>query len=386
MNCRAIVVWLTCLITVLLICCKKSRSSLSYEEQPTSFDAAFANFWDKMNTHYVYWDIDTTDWHKIYDKYEPIFEKLDINNDDDIRTSISYFREMTAGLLDSHFRIQFLNPVVSDTFISPTLNRKKNRKDFRGAYPYEELSKTYLDPGYVFGSYVTRDNKRLTLLCGTISKSILYFHCNRFSLQEAWNSRESNSAKDVLRYFFNELKKQPNLVRSVIVDVRNNHGGRISDLNFFMGHLIDTPLKLGFTRYKVGDGRLAYSSWIPAVLKPCEGSSPITIPVIALADNYTMSLAEVVTMAIHRLPSGIVIGEKTWGATGPVTSEKVYNAGSFVIPGFLSVTTSSAQFKYIDGAIFEGIGFPPDIEISFNGTAIENGRDEQLEKAISLGY
>lgn len=50
----------------------------------------------------------------------------------------------------------------------------------------------------------------------------------------------------------------------------------------------------------------------------------------------------------------------------------------------MSIQTSSAKFKYIDGKIYEGKGFPPDYAISFNLSALQNGIDSQLEKAIDL--
>jgi carboxyl-terminal processing protease len=173
-------------------------------------------------------------------------------------------------------------------------------------------------------------------------------------------------------------------LKGIIIDVRNNAGGNINDLNFFTGHLIGSPLQFGYTRYKSGNGRLAHTPWISASILPQQGSKAINIPVIALADNYTVSLAEAVTMIIHTLPTGIVVGETTWGATGPITANKVYNDGSFSVPGFLSVTTSSAEFKYINDTIYEGKGFPPDINVPFNLPAINSGKDLQLEKAISL--
>jgi C-terminal processing protease CtpA/Prc len=108
------------------------------------------------------------------------------------------------------------------------------------------------------------------------------------------------------------------------------------------------------------------------------------MPIIALADNYTISLAEAMAMAIKALPLGVVVGETTWGATGPITANVLYNDGPFTVPGFLSLNTSSAEFKYINDSIYEGRGFPPDISVPFNLAAINAGKDLPLEKTISL--
>lgn len=368
----------------LYVSCKRNIASPYNNYSVTSFSNVFDMFWNKMSTNYVYWDIDTTHWDRVYYQYKPLFEKLDIDKDSDIRRSVDYFREMTAGLIDSHYTLTFQTAPVSGTELIPAIERKLIKPDFHSPFPYLSLDTNYLDKEYDMGYYITEDHQRLIVLSGTIQHKILYFYCNRFDLQEAWQSPSENSAKNTLSNFFIQLKNPAENIQGIIIDLRNNPGGNISDLNFFMGHFISKPLQFGHTRYKSGNGRLQYTPWINAIIQPTGENKGVTVPVIALADNYTISLAEAVTMAIQALPNGKVVGETTWGATGPVTSEQVYDDGSFSIPGFLSVTTSSAEFKYINDTIYEGRGFPPDIIVPFNGAAAGNGEDLSLEKAISL--
>lgn len=37
----------------------------------------FKAFWHGMNNSYGFWDIDPTDWDRVYDEYLPLFEALD---------------------------------------------------------------------------------------------------------------------------------------------------------------------------------------------------------------------------------------------------------------------------------------------------------------------
>jgi carboxyl-terminal processing protease len=375
---------IACISCGLFSSCKKNPAIPSANNTSGTFSGIFEDFWNKMNVNYVYWDIDTTNWDSTYYIYKPLFEKLDINNNNDINTSVGYFRQMTSGIKDAHYTINFIPASISNTFLYPALERKLMSNDFHSPYPYQVIDTNYLDKGFISTGYATSDSERLSVLCGTIHKTILYFSCNRFSLQEAFQSPTNNGVKTALQYFFDEIQNQISNLKGIIIDVRNNAGGNINDLNFFAGHLIGSPLEFGYTRYKRGNGRLAYTPWISANILPQPGGKAIHIPVVALADNYTISLAEAVTMIIHALPTGIVVGETTWGATGPITVNKVYNDGPFSVPGFLSVTTSSAEFKYINGTVYEGKGFPPDINVPFNLPAINFGKDLQLEKAISL--
>jgi C-terminal processing protease CtpA/Prc len=186
----------------------------------------------------------------------------------------------------------------------------------------------------------------------------------------------------VLNAFFGQLQNSSGALKGIIIDVRNNPGGEIEDLNFLAGKLVGAPLLFGYSRYKSGDGRLAYTPWIQADVVPPEANKAVTIPITVLADNYSVSLAELFAMVIHTLPNGKVVGETTWGATGPLTDNVVYNDGQFDVGSFLSVYTSSAGFKYADGRRYEGKGFPPDVAVPFDPAALSAGHDPCLEKAL----
>ena len=62
----------------------------------------------------------------------------------------------------------------------------------------------------------------------------------------------------------------------------------------------------------------------------------------------------------------------------------MYNDGQFSIPGFLSVYTSSAAFKYANGNRYEGVGFPPDVPVTFNLDNLSLKKDAALESALTL--
>jgi C-terminal processing protease CtpA/Prc len=188
--------------------------------------------------------------------------------------------------------------------------------------------------------------------------------------------------RNILDSLFEILNHNSNAYSGIILDLRNNYGGDLADLNFFLGRFINKPIKFGYTRYKSGPNRLDYTPWIPSTLSPQNPSTVFTHPIIALIDNYTVSLAEAVAMIVHTLPNGLVIGERTWGATGPLVSNEVYNDGQFSIPGFLKIYTSSAEFKYIDNKSYENRGFPPDIQVLTNQQSLKEKKDLQLERAI----
>lgn len=351
---------------------------------PKDFSEIFDAFWIDMNQNYLYWDIDTTDWNATYTKYRPYFEELDLNSQKDVKRSVGYFKQMTSGLIDGHFNIHFLNDAITDSMVYPSLQRKQGLSGFHYPFSYFKVDTNYLDKGFIFGTDNTFSTGGVPLTClvGTINHSILYFGCNTFNLLKSYTSKKENQVQPVINYFFESLKHLSINIKGIIIDVRSNLGGDVSDLNFMVGQLIGKPLHIGYTQYKSSSGRLDFTPWINTVVNPAPNAKTIALPIIAMADNTSASLSEAVVMAIHSMPNGIFIGETTWGATGPLISEEVYNAGQFTISNFLSVQTSSCKFKYLDGKSYEGKGFPPDINVPFNLSEMQNGRDIQLEKAI----
>ena len=372
------------LFLLLLLSCHRDIINPVQTGQPSTFNEVFENFWIQMNTNYLYWSKDSTNWDKIYQKYKPVFQNLDINNNEDLKKSLNLFRQMTSSLIDGHYSISFTIPKLKDSFLFPALDQKKNTSNFHGPFDYSSIDSNYLDKGFVNGYYLNNNRQHVFAMSGTINNKILYFSCNLFSLQEAYLSSSNNGVKKVLLYFFGQIKNLPSSITGIIIDVRNNYGGDVSDLNFFIGQLINKPLKFGYTRYKSGNGRLDYTSWVDATVIPNSTNKVIKIPIEVLADNYSFSMAEAVTMALKVIPNTIFIGEHTWGATGPITNNFIYNDGSFDVKNFMTIVTSSAEFKYIDNKSYENIGFPPDSYIPFNIFSLTFGDDLILDKAISL--
>ncbi len=382
MNLSVIKFCITVCIIIVFTSCQKDTRDIALKT-PSTFSEIFNQFWSKMNANYVYWDIDTTNWDAIRSKYSPLFSQLNLENEEDKKMSVNYFREMTKTVYDNHYLIYFTASGISDSTIYPLFNRKQHELNFHYPYSYSKADTNYLDKGFV----LNLDNSNsfngvpLIALSGTIKHDLLYFSCNHFALYRSYQSSNSGNIRLAMQFFFDKLRDTT--CKGVIIDVRSNQGGDISDLNFLLGRLIEKPLLFGFTQVKSNDGRFEYTPWIDALINPPDNAHVINRPIVVLADMVSASLAETVVMAIRAMPLSKFIGESTWGATGPITSENVFNDGQFVISGFMNVQTSSCKFKYIDNKIYENRGFAPDIYLQSNEAELSNGKDSQLEKAIA---
>ena len=372
------------------VSCRKSMPQINNPADYISgnFSEVFDAYWNGMNNNYVFWDIDTTNWDRVYTTYKPLFAKLNLSDSNDVRKSYTYFKQMTAGLVDSHYDLSFTDTWLADSpSINPAFQRKLASPSFHPpidiTHFYYTLPVNYLDAGWKRGYTNTPDGRQYVAVSGTINQTTLYFFFSGFDLKELYETDTANGVKTVEQYLFNQLKNMP-AIKGIILDVRGNGGGSLDDLDFLLGKMIDKRLDFGFTRSKQGNGRLDYSPWMPAFVTPQTGSRNITAPIVMLADAWSVSMAEMTTMAVKSLPNGHFVGERTWGANGPLTDNRVYNGGQFSTPFINLVYTSSLMLKYKDGKIYEGIGFSPDIEVKYNAAALQVGRDPQLETAIGL--
>jgi hypothetical protein len=368
-------------VLIVFFSCKKDNPG-SNTGDSYSFDSIFNQFCTKMESRYLFWDIDTINWDRIYYRYTPLFKKLDINSETDNRRAFQYFSEITAPIVDGHFSITFSNPYLSNFIIYPSYQKKQDA----GFFPINHLmvDSTYLDTDYSFGfdPGTVINGKPLYAICGTIDQEIIYFSCNYFRLYDYYSSPQDNPVKRVVQRLFDLLLRQD--FKGIIIDVRNNPGGDIKDLNFLVGHLTTTKHAFGFSKYKIGNGRLDFTPWIQSFINPVSGAIDFGKAKVVLTDRYSASLSELVAMAVRSLPNSSVVGDTTWGATAFITNSELYNAGTFEIKDFMTVNIASGAFKYIDYIIYEGVGFPPDHQIGHNASVPNSGKDIALEKSIEI--
>lgn len=353
--------------------------------EPNTFPDIFESFWLNMNRNYVYWDIDTTDWDDIYKEYKPKFAVLERSSIEDMRKSVAYFEDMTKTLIDGHFEINFVPNEISNFRINPLYNRKR-ANDTLYSFSYLLNDTIYLDSNFKLGyDHVNvKHNSPLIAVCGLIQDQIIYFSCNYFGITNSYYKNPNGGIRETLNYFIDLVNDEKREYKGVIIDVRNNPGGDVVDLGFILGNLIDRPLHIGYSQYKRGYGRLEYTDWIETYILPNPNQTTDNIPVTVLADRNSASLAETVVMSIKAMPNGTFLGEKTWGASGPIVDHDIYIGGSFEVGTFMKVRMSTCKVKSIEHTIFEGVGINPDIYIPHSIDDYSVGRDTQLEKALEL--
>ncbi|WP_217242512.1 S41 family peptidase [Streptomyces sp. AC555_RSS877] len=148
---------------------------------------------------------------------------------------------------------------------------------------------------------------------------------------------------------------------ALIVDVRGNAGGHISEL--VVEKLTRRILGWDLTR----DAQpVSYASSAPRG------------PVVALADEATSSDGDMITAAFKLLGLGPVVGQRTWGGVVGMTGRHRLGDGTVI-----TVPMNAAWFDAYGWAV-ENHGVAPDLEILRTPLDWAEGRHAQLDDAVKL--
>ncbi len=195
---------------------------------------------------------------------------------------------------------------------------------------------------------------------GVINLPTFYFD---FEAASRGEEDFKSSTRDV-EALLDELKQEG--VDAVIVDLRNNGGGSLSEANQLVGLFIETGatvqirysgLRNGFTRsFGDNDPKVAYGG-----------------PLAVLVNRTSASASEIFAGAIQDYQRGIVLGGQTFGK-GTVQE---------IIPmDYGQVKLTRSKFYRISGASTQHRGVMPDIEFPDFYDAYDNIGESSLDGAL----
>lgn len=157
-------------------------------------------------------------------------------------------------------------------------------------------------------------------------------------------------------------------MRALVLDLRGNSGGYITELNSVLNAIMPAGLPV-YTEIRKGGNTRVFRTVGPALLPP-------SLPMVVLIDENSASAAELLAMAIKEHRRGQLIGEKTAGAVEASLLLDLSDGSA------LSVTT----FRLASGmgVRLEGAGVDPDMPTVLTTADIEAGQDKPLSTAVRL--
>lgn len=373
-------------LIILFVGCRKDLmidpNNISY----TSDVEQFERVWDGLNTNYVMWGIDTTDWDRIYDKYHKVFSSSYMSD------SIwkEKWEELTSSLIDHHLQIVLNRPTTGSLF---SLFPGRTEVQKRCYYHPSINPKDCLDRMSLSGR-LTDQEKTESFYYGMIDNCIAYLRITKFNITDLMSEMDLNQMN-----VFDKFKRAASnsQTKAVIVDLRSNPGGNANDLGILMSCFVTSPYLIGYTQEKIGLGRMDLGPHIPYRVIPFTNSQKVDCPIIALVDVNSASMAEISALSIKLLPNGYVVGERTYGATCALNPDTYADQfGTFGYPldteNMLGVLIMSGHYVYtpkylftgVDGTCYEGYGIEPNKTCYFSQSDFDNGIDNQLECAIQF--
>lgn len=166
--------------------------------------------------------------------------------------------------------------------------------------------------------------------------------------------------------------------RGLIIDIRDNGGGQLTNINTLVGRFIDKPFIGGYILHKTGPGHNDFSEPYPMEYKPAD---PRRVKwsgdIVVLTNRSCFSAANNFVSVMKSLPNVTIVGAKTGGGGGlPFTSE---------LPIGWSVRFSACPILDTQGNIIEnGVDPSPGCEVHATDEELAAGIDPILDFAIEL--
>lgn len=391
------------------------NGKLAYSTYTEQFDY----LWRVLSTGYVFWDVDTTDWDAMYERYLPAFQELDKKYErqgyvptEELQT---LYTGLVSGLVDHHltFRVRNLHPAPYDqsstVSVTPYALEIPTR-DYYYESAGEENQGIQIFLQNIENQYAVEAHESCVAYEPNLGMSVVY-HYILFRLSDGrkvpylWQSSagimpvmlQNGEGAQLLDHYFRAITETPReQLAGIILDNRCNRGGYQDDLDFLIGNYLNEKTEIMKTRYKEGPGRLEHSPWTPYYIFPnTRYHRDITaenIPYVVLCDINSVSMGEIEPMIIKAvLPTAHTIGERTHGGTGPLQPANCIDlnyGGPFGTSNlseghYVYTSTFEAQ---ISGKVWEGIGHTPDeivLRKDYNGDL-----KPQLDAALEyiIGY
>jgi carboxyl-terminal processing protease len=197
------------------------------------------------------------------------------------------------------------------------------------------------------------------------------------------------------------LERLPGCAR-LIVDLRGNLGGFVGSLRL-MSHLTAGRVPIGYSLTRKGEDhgwtreRLPCIDRLPAtkldtigmalrflvlhrdrsirLMTEGLGAKPFHGRVALLINEHTLSAGEMVAAFVAENRLATLVGTRTGG--------QVLGGGNFSVgQGFVLRLPAAAWYTW-QGAVVEGRGVPPDIEVPLSSSQLRVGRDNQLDAAVA---
>lgn len=327
------IVFLYFVVCIGFFSCKK----VLFEEEPTNDPVSvFNQVWDYTNENYSFFEYKNIDWDSIKTVFEPRVSNS-ISQDSLFRV----LSDMLYTLKDGH--VNLTSPFNISRNWSWYLDYPQNYN--------ENLLKRYYfkDQQEYVGPFVIHD-------FGDVG----YIRYGSFS---------SSVSDSKMQYVLEKFRDR----KGLIIDVRDNGGGSISNVYNIANHFTDEKFIAGLYRVKNGPAKNDYTDFYGMQLEPIEDFVSYKKPVILLTNRMCYSATNMFRTVMGELKNVTVIGDRTGGGGGVPTYKQLSNGWQ--------IRVSSSQTYTLNGVNNEN-GLLPNIKVDMTADDEAKNIDTILEEAL----
>ncbi|MBR1448006.1 MAG: S41 family peptidase [Prevotella sp.] len=171
-----------------------------------------------------------------------------------------------------------------------------------------------------------------------------------------------------------EVFKHMLLCQGLIVDIRSNGGGMLSNAEKLAARFCQEKTLVGYSQHKTGPGHSDFSAKEPLYLEP-SANLRWNKPVVLLVNRHVYSAANEFAVYMQAMPHVTIVGDHTGGGAGMPFSSS--------LPCGWSVRFSAVPMYDAQGHSVE-FGIAPDYNVQQTDADFMRGRDTLIEFARSL--
>jgi len=312
---------------------------------PEYNDTATGNFealWNIIDTRYCFFKEKNVNWNEVHEKYRTKISDKMTN-----RQLFDVLSEMISELRDGHTNL--MSPYATSYY-------RKWWSDYPQNYNRRIIQQYYFNFNYQsIGEFDY----------GFLTENIAYIHYASFE-----SGLGAGNIDYLLSYF--------SAAQALIIDVRDNGGGNLTNVEDLVNRFIDSPILAGYIIHKTGPGHNDFSEPYPYHINPI-GSGHISWnkPVVVLTNRSTYSAANNFVSIMKLIPGVTIAGSTTGGGSGMPFSSELPNgwgirfSGSSILDGLGNTTEFGVEPS--DGCA-----------VDMDPEAAASGHDTILDFAIDL--
>lgn len=323
-------------VLILITLCGCSNDLFPESDNPQQ---VYESFWNQFNRNYAYFNLATFDRDSVYRHYKS--QVTDSTTDKELE---QIFTEVLNLTNDPHTNLFAPSGVMGNTSYFDDF--KINQCLLNDTLFEDPLISTH-----AFEYAIVKN------------ESLGYLRIKTFVGDKA----EFEAINSILPYFQN--------TQGLMIDVRGNLGGKISNCYAVAQHFTDSEAFTCRTRSRNYNSANGFTPWQDVFLNPAQGNI-YSKAIVILTNRRTFSAAERFVISVKAIDNVVVVGDTTAGGSGTPAVCELSN-------GWI-LRTSNTQTKLPSGLDFQGIGIAPDITVSLSDADIENGNDVILNRAIEI--